>query len=100
MAKRHPMIDDLINEKREDILQLTRKYGVTNVRVFGSAARGETRPDSDIDFLVDGLENCAWGGGRLLIELQELLGRPVDLVSEQDLHRLIRSQVLREAVPL
>ena len=94
------MIDDLINEKREDILQLTRKYGVTNVRIFGSAARGEIRPDSDIDFLVDGLENCPWGGGRLLIELQELLGRPVDLVSEQDLHRLIRPQVLREAIRL
>jgi predicted nucleotidyltransferase len=90
----------VINEKREEILRLTRKYGVTNVRVFGSAARGETRPDSDIDFLVDGLESCAWGGGRLLIELQELSGRPVDLVSEQDLHRLIRAQILREAIPL
>ncbi len=94
------MIDDLINEKREDILRLTDKYGVYNVRIFGSAARGESRPDSDIDFLVDGLESCAWGGGRLIMELQELLGRPVDLVSEQDLHRLIRIQVLREAIPL
>ena len=94
------MIDDLINEKREDILRLTDKYGVYNVRIFGSAARGEMRPDSDIDFLVDGLERCAWGGGRLIIELQELLGRPVDLVSEQDLHRLIRARVLREAISL
>jgi predicted nucleotidyltransferase len=55
---------------------------------------------SDIDLLVDGLENAAWGGGRLLIELQELLGRQVDLVSEDDLHHLIREAVVKEAVPL
>ena len=49
---------------------------------------------------MDGLENAAWGGGRLLMDLQALLGRRVDLVSEDDLHRLIRSKVLKEAIPL
>lgn len=93
-------IDELIGARREQILQLATAQGVSNVRVFGSVARGEATPDSDIDFLVDGLENAAWGGGRLLMELQALLGRQVDLVSERDLHPLIRDAVLKEAVPL
>jgi predicted nucleotidyltransferase len=68
--------------------------------VLGSVARGEAAADSDIDFLVDGLENASWGGGRLLMELQDLLGRRVDLLSEGDLHRMIRDQVLQAAQPL
>lgn len=93
-------IKEIIGDKRDLVLQLAREQGVTNVRVFGSVARGEASPDSDVDFLVDGLENASWGGGRLLMELQELLQRNVDLVSEGDLHRLIRNQVIEEAVPL
>jgi len=93
-------IEDVIGTKREDVLRLVQSHGAYNVRVFGSVARGEARPDSDVDLLVDGLENSAWGGGRLLMELQELLGRRVDLVSAGDLHRLIRERILKEAVPL
>ena len=93
-------IDELLSDKRDEILALAKQHGVSNVRVFGSVARGEATTDSDIDFLVDGLENATWGGGRLLMDLQELLGRRVDLVSEADLHRLIRDQVLQEAQPL
>ena len=93
-------IAEIIGAKREQILQLARQQGVSNVRVFGSVARGEAAPDSDIDLLVDGLENAAWGGGRLLMELETLLGREVDLVSEGDLHRLMRARVLKEAIPL
>ncbi|MCC6805567.1 MAG: nucleotidyltransferase family protein [Anaerolineae bacterium] len=93
-------IDELIGARREQILQLAGAQGVTNIRVFGSVARGEATPDSDIDLLVDGLDNAAWGGGNLLMELQVLLGRQVDLVSEEDLHPLIRAEVLKEAIPL
>lgn len=93
-------IREIIGDKREQILQLAHQHGVYNVRVFGSVAHGDATSESDVDFLVDGLENAAWGGGRLLIELQELLGRPVDLVSEGDLHHLIRQAVIEEAVPL
>jgi predicted nucleotidyltransferase len=82
------------------VLRLAESHGAYNVRVFGSVARGEARSDSDVDLLVDGLENSAWGGGRLLMELQELLGRRVDLASAGDLHRLIRDRILKEAVPL
>lgn len=93
-------IEEVIGNQRDQILELARQHGVSNVRVFGSVVRGEATPESDIDFLVDGLEHAAWGGGRLLMELQELLGRKVDVVSEGDLHRLIRDRVLREAKSL
>ena len=93
-------IEEILGDKREEIKALARQHGVSNVRVFGSIVRGEATDDSDIDLLVDGLENAAWGGGRLLMDLQTLLGRKVDLVSEGDLHTLIRERVLQEAKPL
>src|SRR5438874_12359013 len=90
-------IEELIHDKREEILRIAAKQGASNVRIFGSVARGEARPDSDVDFLVDGLENAPWGGGGLLVELEKLLGRKVDVVSPEDLHWYIRERVLREA---
>jgi predicted nucleotidyltransferase len=93
-------VAEIIGDKRDEILALAAQHNVYNVRVFGSAARGEARPDSDIDFLVSGLENAPWGGGSLLVALEKLLGRRVDLVSEDDLHPLIRPYVLKEAQPL
>lgn len=90
----------LTTEQRTAVLRLARKHGVTNVRVFGSFARGDATAESDIDLLVEGLENAAWGGGRLQVELEQLLNRRVDLVSEGDLYAPIRERVLREAVPL
>lgn len=89
-----------LRAKRDAILRIVAEHGASNVRVFGSVLHGEAGPDSDVDLLVDGLEHTAWGGGGLLMDLQELLGQPVDLVSPDDLHRLIRDEVLREAVPL
>jgi predicted nucleotidyltransferase len=93
-------IEEIIGDRREQVLQLARRHGVRNVRVFGSVAYHAATPESDVDFLVDGLENAAWGGGRLLIELQDLLQRPVDLVTEGDLHDLIRDKIVDEAIPL
>lgn len=89
-----------LRAKREEILRLVTKHGARSVRVFGAVLRGEAGPESDIDLLVEGLENTAWGGGGLLMDLQELLGRPVDLVSPADLHPLIRDEILKEAEPL
>jgi len=89
-----------LRAKREEILRLVARHGASNVRVFGSVLRGETGPDSDIDLLVEGLEHAAWGGGALLMELQELLEQRVDLVTPGDLHPLIRDQILQEAEPL
>ncbi len=91
-------ISALLNEKRDEILALAKKHGATNVRVFGSAARGESRQDSDIDFLVDwDYERVsAWGGAGLFEELEALLGRKVDIATESQLRPRIRERVLKE----
>jgi predicted nucleotidyltransferase len=87
-------IHDLLQEKREAILQLAAKYGAQNVRVFGSVARHEADTQSDVDFLVD------MEPGRNLLDLRELLGREVDIVTERGLKPRIRERVLQEAVAL
>jgi len=94
-------LDELLQAKREDILQTARKYGAYNVRVFGSVARGEADEKSDIDLLVD-MEK-----GRslldligLLIDLESLLGCKVDVVTVKGLRERIRERVLKEAVAL
>lgn len=91
----------MIREKRRDILLLADRYGVRNVRIFGSVARGDERPDSDIDILVDvdsGRSLMDLGG--FLTDMQELLGRNVDVVTENGLRPRIRERVLREAIAL
>ncbi|MBZ5563679.1 MAG: nucleotidyltransferase family protein [Acidobacteriia bacterium] len=94
-------IDELLQGRREEIVRIAARHGATNVRVFGSVARGEARPDSDVDFLVDlegGRSLLDLGG--LLMDLEALLGRGVDVVTETGLRERIRGRVLREAVPL
>jgi len=94
-------IDQLLQEKREAILQLAAKHGARNVRVFGSVARQEADEQSDIDFLVEmepGRSLLDMGG--LLMDLRELLGREVDVVSERGLKPRIRDRILQEAVAL
>jgi predicted nucleotidyltransferase len=95
-------IGDLLLDEREEILQLAAQHGVTNVRVFGSVARGEARPDSDIDLLVDQdwSRLSAWGGMELVVALEDLLGRRVDVATVEELKPRIRARVLREAIPL
>lgn len=94
-------IDELLKAKREEILQVARQRGAFNVRVFGSVGRGEAGPESDVDFLVE-LEpdRSLFDLGGLLMDLQELLDRKVDVVTEQGLHWYIRDRVLAEAQPL
>lgn len=89
---------ELLAEKREDILRLAAAHGAANVRVFGSAVRGDAGPDSDVDFLVE-----LKPGSNLLhlwADLEALLGREVDVVPEDMLHWYIRERVLAHAVPL
>jgi len=94
-------IEKLLQSRKEQILTLARQNGAYDVRIFGSVARGEARPDSDIDFLVN-LEagRSLLDLARLLRELQALLGMPVDIVTEAGLHARIRPQVLKDARPL
>lgn len=93
--------DELLRNKREEILRLAARRGARNVRVFGSVAGGQAGPDSDVDFLVE-LEpgRSLFDLGGLLMDLQDLLGRPVDVVTEKGLHWYIRDRILKEAVPL
>ncbi len=94
-------LDQFLATNREEILRICGKHGARNVRVFGSFARGEAGPDSDVDFLVDvGPEHTPWFPGGLLMDLQDLLGRRVDIVEPDGLHWYIREKVLKEAVPL
>jgi len=94
-------LDQLIQSRRDEILQIATRNGAYNVRVFGSVVRGEARPDSDIDFLVN-LETgrSLLDLAHLLRELQILLGCPVDVITEAGLRPRIRPQVLKEARPL
>jgi hypothetical protein len=94
-------IQNLLEHKREEILRIARRYGVINVRVFGSAARGEFSPESDIDFIIQLerdwslLEHVAF-----MQELEDLLDRKVDVVVEEGLRGILRTTILKEAVPL
>jgi predicted nucleotidyltransferase len=92
-------IREIIGSHREQILALANKYGASDVRVFGSVAKGTADERSDVDFLVDlapGRSLLDLGG--LLYELQHLLDRDVDMITAASLRDRIRDRVLKEAV--
>ena len=94
-------IDYILGRQRDAILRLAARHGASNVRVFGSVARGDADRQSDVDFLVEmasGRSLMDLGG--LLVDLEELLGRRVDVVTERGLRGRIRERVLQEALPL
>ena len=94
-------IEEILQSRRQDILALAARRGARNVRVFGSVVRGEARPDSDVDFLVDlDPDRSLLDLGGLLVDLERLLGLEVDLVTEAGLRPRLRQQVLSEARPL
>jgi predicted nucleotidyltransferase len=94
-------LDEHLEDKREEILRLCATYGARNPRVFGSVARWNADTRSDYDFLVE-LEpgRSLFDHGGLQYELERLLGRSVDVITERGLKARIRERVLREAVPL
>lgn len=94
-------IEELLQDKREEILAIAAKHGAYNVRVFGSVARGEAREDSDVDFLVE-IEPCRSLLDRigLIQDLEDLLGRKIDVAKLENLRESIRKQVLKEAICL
>lgn len=90
-----------VRQQRDAILAIARRHGVQRVRLFGSVVRGEDRPDSDVDVLAqfeDGRSLLDLAGFGL--DLEDLLGRKVDVVSEGGLSPYIENRVLHEAVPL
>lgn len=96
------MLLDTLKAQRQAILALSRQYGARRVRVFGSVARGEDRPDSDIDFLVEFPPGYDLFSQRMPLtdDLADLFGRRVDVVPEHELSPHIRNRVLQEAVEL
>lgn len=94
-------IEEIILDKRHEVLALAAKRGASNVRIFGSVAKGTADQNSDIDFLVD-LEQgrSLFDLGGLLMDLQQLFGRKVDVVTENGLHWYIKDRILREARPI
>jgi predicted nucleotidyltransferase len=90
-----------LKARREPILGIAARHGARNVRVFGSVARGDAGPDSDVDFLVEmDADRSLLDHIGLVQDLEDYLGRKVDVVSDRALHWFIRDRVLAEAVPL
>ena len=91
----------LIENHRAEILALAERHGIHDVRVFGSMAKGDAGDASDVDFLVSlplGTSGLALGG--LLMDVQDLLQRRVEVVTDRALHPALRDHVLKEAQPL
>ena len=94
-------IEHLVWENRDDIQRIAARHGAHNVRVFGSVARGGAGPESDIDLLIDvGPTTSSWFPAGLLLDLEELLGRRIEVVTERALNPDIRERVLDEAIRL
>jgi len=91
----------LVESKKDEIIRIAAEHGAHNIRVFGSVARDEADTESDIDFLVEfepGTSLLTHAG--LVVALEDLLGRKVDVAPEKSLKQRIRDRVLAEAVPL
>ncbi len=94
-------VEDILGPKRNALRSLAREYGVVSLSVFGSVARGEARADSDIDLLVVFRQPIGLlRRGELKERAGALLGRPVDLATEANLHWMVRPRVMGEAIPL
>ncbi|MFP4008160.1 MAG: nucleotidyltransferase family protein [Spirulinaceae cyanobacterium] len=92
----------LSSHQKAQILAIAEKHGAENVRVFGSIARGEATPNSDLDLLVDynRAKRSAWFPIGLKLDLEQLLHRPVDIATVSMLKERMRDRVLAEAVKL
>lgn len=96
-AAMHPVIE----RHRAELKALARRHGIVSISVFGSMARGDADEDSDVDLLVETApQTSGFALGALLMDAQDILGRPVDVVTVSSLHPLLRERILREARPL
>ena len=94
-------IRQLVESKREDILRIAAEHGARNVRIFGSVARGDVGEDSDVDFLVEFKPGTSLlTHADMIVALEDLLGRKVDVAPEKTLKERVRDRVLSEALPI
>lgn len=94
-------VQETLRSKRDEILRIAARHGVTEIRVFGSIARGDATADSDVDFLVEAKgRTTPWFPGGLVADLERLLERRVDVVEPDVLDGNLRKHVLEEAIPL
>jgi uncharacterized protein len=94
-------LDYLRTQKRDEILTLARKYGIRNVRIFGSVARGDDTPESDVDFLISLDPNRRlFESFSFQIELEQLLQRKVDVILDESLRPYTKPGIVAEATPL
>ena len=102
VVKGNGMIDQqIIQAKRPEILEIAQRYGARDIRIFGSVARGDQTETSDLDLIVRfDTGRTLFDQGGLLMELQDLLGVKVDIISERGMRPRFREQVMKEAVPL
>ncbi len=90
-----------VKAKREDILNIAKKHGAYNIRIFGSVVRGEAKQDSDLDVLIELEPNRSlFDHAALMVELQEIMNCKVDVVTEKGLRARIRENILKEAMPI
>nr|WP_216077342.1 nucleotidyltransferase domain-containing protein [Isoptericola sediminis] len=98
-ARRGSVLDLVLRQHRDEVVDVAARHGVRNVRVFGSVASGDDRPDSDVDLLVDVDDGVGlFALGRLEAELKGILGRRVDVVPERSLRSAVGDTVV--AIPL
>ncbi len=94
-------VEETIQSNRQAIREIAARHGASNIRLFGSVARGESRAESDVDFLIDVTPDVsAWFPVGLIQDLEKLLGRRVEIVTERALNKELREKVLNEAVPV
>jgi hypothetical protein len=92
---------ETLRQKREEILAIGCRYGAHDIRIFGSVARGDAGESSDLDLIVRfDPDRSLFDHGGLLMDLQELLGVKVDVISEAGMRERFRDHVLKEAIPL
>lgn len=95
------LTQDQIVQNRDAILAIARRYGAHDLRIFGSVARGDSTESSDLDLIVRFDEDRSLlDHGGLIVDLQDLLGVKVDVISERGMRERFRSHVLKEAIPL
>lgn len=92
---------DQVRAKRQAILDAAARHGASNVRIIGSVARGEATPDSDVDVLVFmEPDRSLLDRAGLSLDLQEILGRKVDVATERGLRPRLRESVMQDAIAL